>query len=134
MTGAPYVRFDLLFDGDVQDLGFIQGLCETRLSAKEIAKLVSPFNEHLSIPTICLEGKQQEFHYPACYFTQKGYVHFKKHIERIIKMLDKVDCEYSVRMTTLESVPEDHLYFEDEYQAVIRKSYECVPTIVLQPA
>jgi hypothetical protein len=124
MTGAPYIRFDLLFEDEVQDIGLMMGLDDTGLSDGMCEELLEHFEQHLKIPPTVRTDKRCAEHYPACYFTNEGYQRHKEHIDKIIQEIVEMDNEWSVRTIIRETIPEEHLYYEDEDQAVIRTDSE----------
>lgn len=119
MTGAPYIRFDLMFEDEEQGIGFLHGLHETGLSEEMGEELSAHFNDNLKIPYYHSSWIRNDEQYPGCYFTRKGYILHEQHINRVIEAIRELDNGWDVRTIEQYDIPEDGLYYEDEEQVVM---------------
>lgn len=119
---APYVRFELAFDGEEQQVGFLTGLEDTGMDAEEVEELLEPFNQNMKVPPY-RDWQSDSEHFPGAYFTKVGYLKYKDAINRIIEAVTYRKNGWAVIEIQSHSFPESYLYYEDEEQAVIRTYY-----------
>lgn len=121
MTEAPYIRFEMAYNGEEQGVGFMTGLDDTGMDEEEVGALLDTFNSNLAYPPY-RNWKSDATHFPGAYFTRAGYLHFKEEIHRIIDAVKFLDNGWDVIEIHSYRFPEEDLYYEDEHQ-VIAKTY-----------
>lgn len=128
-----FYRFTLAFDGEPQEVGFLQGLSEVGLPDEVLIALYKPFDTKLKVPVLtvfqdenCVRG---EF-----WFTEAGVRLFAQDIENILQAISPYNWQIlcgvldsSVRGSEDDAIDlmQDYLY-QDEYQI-------CWPRQVLAP-
>lgn len=106
-------RFELSFEGEAQEVGFIIGLKDAGINEKTIQSLVSVFDKALEVP------------HPECrtksYFTEAGAEKFATGIEKIIKAVNQKKNGWAVNKIILEAEPTAlHIVHMDCYQVLIK--------------
>lgn len=124
MAKAPYIRYELAFNGEEQGVGFITGLAETGIDEDEIEKLLLSFNLYLPFPPYRdWESKLNSSHFPGAYFTQEGCSYFESDIHAIIEAVKYRDNGWEVIEIHSYGFPKEDLYYEDEYQVIVKTSH-----------
>lgn len=121
MTEAPYIRFEMTYNGEAQGVGFMSGLDDTGMDDEEVGELLDTFNSHLAYPPY-RKWESNANHFPGAYFTRAGYLHFKEEIHRIIDAVQFRKNGWDVIEVPSYGFPEEDVYYEDEHQ-VIAKIY-----------
>lgn len=119
---APYIRFELTFEHEEMQVGFITGLSDIGMEEEEVEELLAPFNGKLALPPY-YKWENNGDHYPGAYFTREGYVQFKDAIERVIDAVKYRDNGWDVMEIQSYDFPEKDLYYEDEHQAIVKTYY-----------
>lgn len=119
---APYIRFEMAFQGDEQQVGFLTGLDDTGMNEEFVEELMEPFNRSLSVPPY-RDWESNAEHFPGAYFTRAGYLRYKEDIDRIIRAVKYRDNGWEVVAIQSYEFPDDHLYYEDEHQAIVKTYY-----------
>lgn len=117
-----YTRYDLMFEGETQDVGFMVGLVDTGMDEDEIDELLEPFDEGLPNPPV--QGKvDSSTHFAAWYFTTTGEETFREAIQAICEAVHFRKNGWSVRKTVVTDVEPSDIVYKDAYQAAIRTAY-----------
>lgn len=122
MMQGKHIRFEMTFDGEAQEVGFLMGLYEMEMDEDEIEELMTPFNKSLATPPYH-KWQSTDDYYHAAYFTSQGYSRFKEDIERIIEAVRYKNNGWKVEIIHSYFFPEEYLIYEDEDQAIIRTYY-----------
>lgn len=118
---ALYYRYELLFLGEPQGVGFIVGLQDIGIPEEIIDMLIQAFDETLPIPDITVFKYDKRKVYAAFYFTEKGREMFLPTIEEIVNRVEKLDNGWEI---IEETRGEDNILYEDEWQVVMLKAHE----------
>ena len=106
MTGR-YYRYELVFDGEPQNVGFLNGLMDVGLPISVESALYEPFEE-LESPTIHPNGKTVEF-----WFSESGQTYFSEAIGAVASAIAPYGWELISREK--EASDSDAVY-RDKYQ------------------
>lgn len=117
---APYVRFDMLLDGQPQNVGFLVGLIDTGIDFELEEELTEPFHNRLPIPSYKTWEHQPDGYFSGAYFTQAGYDRFEEYIDDIVNEVKKLNNGWEVRVTTSDGFPEEDIFYQDEFQVIVR--------------
>lgn len=102
------VRFELAFDGEPQEVGFLQGLCDAGLPQVTAELLYALFS---SLPAPKIESDcGVEF-----WFRPAGIEKYRDAINKIIQALDNVN--WQVLCGTMEEDTQANAIYFDEWQA-----------------
>lgn len=118
-----YTRFELYYEGEPQDIGLMMGLNSVGMPEDEVEELMERFDKELPmIPRMRL-FENNNAHFPGCYFTEKGLSNFQAEIDMLLNAIHERDNGWSVNRVVLSNVLENDIYYQDEYQAVIKTKY-----------
>ena len=117
---APYIRFDMLFDGKPQDVGFLVGLIDTGIDFELEEELTEPFHNRLPIPSYKPWEKQPSGYFSGAFFTKAGYERFEEHIDNILDAVKELDNGWEVRVIESDGFPEDDIFYRDEFQVIVK--------------
>lgn len=104
-----FYRHELVFDGELQDVGFLNGLMDVGLPINIENKLYEPF-EMLESPIIHPDGKKIEF-----WFTEAGNEQFADAIHAIAEAIQPYGWDLKIREKTVSSELGNSIY-RDEFQ------------------
>ena len=107
---SNFYRYELLFDGENQDVGFLVGLPDTGLSEAEVCDLTAHFDNELPIPDLFLNHPV----HTKSYFTEAGNMIFLPSIHRIMQALPE---PWSVCRIVVPEVKSKILY-RDYFQII----------------
>lgn len=117
------IRYELAFCGEIQQIGFIQGLKDIGVTNKTIDKLITGFEINLNIPNYS-EFKCEKGYYIASFFTKKGTQVFEQDIQKIIKFLDKKDNGFSIiQKEIIVDENDESIVYQDQYQVLLPIKY-----------
>lgn len=119
-----YTRYELCFEGEPQNIGFMMGLDDIGIDEDEIETLLEPFEAGLSLIPGMHAFERNASHFPGCYFTERGLSTFQAHINCIIEAIIEKNNDWSVNTVVLENPLINAIYFEDDFQAVIKTFYQ----------
>lgn len=119
-----YTRYELCFEGEPQNIGFMMGLDDIGIDEDEIETLLKPFEAGLSLIPKMHAFERNASHFPGSYFTESGLSTFEAPINRIIEAIIEKNSDWSVNTVVLETPLIDTIYFEDDFQAVIKTFYQ----------
>lgn len=119
---APYIRFEMAFEGEEQQVGFLTGLDDTGMDEDEVEELMEPFNRSMGVPPY-RNWKGETTHFPGAYFTKAGYLLFKDAIDKIVEAVKYRDNGWEVIEIQSYGFPEEDLYYEDEHQVIVKSYY-----------
>lgn len=119
---ALYIRFEMAFEGEEQQVGFMTGLDDTGMDEDEVEELLSAFNFHLACPPY-RDWESTKEHYPGAYFTRAGYLHFQEAIQRVIDAVAYRNNGWEVIPIHSYGFPEEDLYYRDEHQVIVKTYY-----------
>lgn len=107
---SKFYRYELLFDGENQGVGFLVGLPDTGLSETEVCDLRDHFDNELPVPNLFLDHPVRT----KSYFTEAGNMIFLPSIHRIMQALPE---PWSVCAITVPEITGKALY-RDYFQVV----------------
>ena len=113
-----YTRFELYYEGEPQEVGFMMGLSEVISDEDHREELIERFDRELPMTGVTLPKEDCAKGYAASYFTEKGMHHFKDEIQAVIDAIE--DKGWSVEQSVIEDG--DFLY-QDEFQVVCFKPF-----------
>ena len=114
MTEKLY-RFMLAFDGEMQDVGVLQGLEDTGIDFTLSEELYEPFKE---LPSPLLETPDDS---PVeCWFTEKGLLKFADALNDIIYELSCLNWQVTAQVIEESRY---HALYADDYQIAFASSY-----------
>ena len=119
---APYIRFELAFEGEEQGVGFMTGLDDTGMDEDEVEDLLAPFNRSLDVPPY-RDWTSDKSHFPNAFFKRAGYFQFQPDIHRIIEAVKYRNNGWEVIAIHSYGFPEVDLYYEDEHQVIVKTYY-----------
>ena len=122
MAEAPYIRFEMAFEQEEMQVGFMTGLDDIGMDEEEVEELLAPFNLALALPPYH-KWERNGDHYPGAYFTRAGYLRFKEAIDRIMSAVKYRNNGWEVFEVPSHGFPKDDLYYEDEFQVVVKTYY-----------
>ena len=111
-----YTRFELTYNGQPENIGFLYGLSEVISDEEQIEELTERFEKDLKMHNAILNKHDLKENETASFFTEKGIKYFKKDIENIIEAIREKG--WDVKTETINKKP---FLYEDEYQVVILK-------------
>ena len=106
-------RFELAFDGEPQDVGFLHGLQDIGFSSEKEARLHRPFTEFLPSPDIVPERREPL----VFFFTEKGLRYFLFDIYCIAKEVEAAGWSFVYRK--VNAVNDSLIRYRDEYQIAL---------------
>lgn len=108
-------RFMLAFDGEMQDVGVLQGLEDTGIDFTLSEELYEPFEE---LPSPLLETPDDS---PVeCWFTEKGLLKFADALNDIIYELSCLNWQVTAQVIEESRY---HALYADDYQIAFASSY-----------
>lgn len=119
-----YTRYELFYEGEPQNIGFMMGIEDVGIDEEEIEDLLKIFEDRLYLIPNMHTFERNSSHFPGCYFTELGLSTFMAPINRIIEAIKEKNNSWSVKTVVLENPLTDTIYFEDEFQAVIKTFYQ----------
>lgn len=126
-----YTRYELYFEGEPQNIGMMMGLDDMEMNEDESEELLERFNKELPLIPQIRTFDNSITHFPACYFTQKGLETFKQEIDALVEAIHDKNNGWSVNVVELETVLDSDIYYQDEYQAVIKTKYHTSDEIAI---
>jgi hypothetical protein len=115
-----FIRYELSFFGERQNIGFIQGLKEQGIPDNTIDELIKVFDAELSIPPFHNFTFDRTQEYPASFFTVKGEEKFKDVIRKIITFIESLQNGWEVEKIEMDlNLEDERILYIDEYQAII---------------
>lgn len=109
-------RYELAFNGELQDIGFLQGMYELGLDDGRADDLVRNFDTLMKIPSGVFCPNARSF------FTEKGIDVSREDISRLVSAYREHGL-FQVAVGTLQEVmlDVDDILYSDDYQAIIRQ-------------
>lgn len=118
-----FVRFELVLEGEPQNVGIMAGLEATGICPDKAEELMAHFNLNLHTPEYDCNWDWTSFEYPGCYFTEAGYQRHKPHIDRLIEAIRSLENGWDVECKIRYPLKAD-VYYGDSDQIILRTRYE----------
>lgn len=116
-------RCEIYFDGEKQEVGFMQGLDDFSSDEDAISSLLEKFDKYLPIPDLfTTRRKNTKGLHLLSFFTEEGYHFFKNEIIALIDYWENnLLCE--VKLMACE-FPLENVLYQDPYQFVVASTYK----------
>lgn len=109
-------RYELVYEEQLQNIGFLVGLKDIGFPKEKIDKLIKPFQDYLIIP----HGDIYELKGVKFYFTEKGKEKFEKYINRIKEELENVYWGIKEFILEIDLIDLEKIKYVDKYQIAIQ--------------
>jgi hypothetical protein len=126
-----YTRYELYYDGEPQDVGLMMGLDDVGMDEDEVEMLMERFNTELPLIPQIRTFQESTTHFSGCFFTEKGLERFQKEIEELVQAIHFKENGWSVHAVELTTVLDEDIYYQDDYQAVIKTKYATTDEIAI---
>ena len=108
-------RYELEFQGELQDVGFLQGMCELDLDDETSDCLTSRFDTFLPLPPIPIRNTRS-------FFTEKGNEYFHKDIMNIVNEFHRQGAfNVVVGLLSETELNGEDIVYSDEFQIIVKE-------------
>lgn len=107
-------RYELEFDGERQEIGFLQGMCELDLDDETSDELTRRLDSFLLFPSIPMKSTRS-------FFTEEGMKFFHNDIVNIINEYERQGVfAVTVGLLSETNLKDDDILYSDNFQIVVK--------------
>lgn len=107
-------RYELEFDGERQEIGFLQGMCELDLDDETSDELTRRLDSFLPFPSIPMKSTRS-------FFTEEGIKFFHDDIVNIINEYERQGVfDVTVGLLSETNLKDDDILYSDNFQIVVK--------------